>query len=119
MSPNNFGQQPSSRWVSRRQFLKMTSGGVFAYLLLGGCSPPDPRSWPLIQAINEYRGANGLAAITLSYPLNTVASKHVADLNQYDYKSYCPSGNTHSWSNNGGWTGTYGQGASEGMLLLC
>ena len=69
----------------------------------------------LAEEINNYRKQNGLAAIPISDDLTAVALKHCIDLNTYQPEKACgDKGNAHSWSNNGNWTGAYGNGAFKG-----
>ena len=56
------------------------------------------------QQINDYRVANGLAAVDVTVTLTDVAQAHVLDLFNHT-PHLAPGCNLHSWSNNGAWTG--------------
>ena len=56
------------------------------------------------EAINDYRRAQGLAAIPVSDELTQVAKAHVTDLAANHPEEDCD-GNLHSWSDDGNWTG--------------
>jgi hypothetical protein len=62
----------------------------------------------LARLINEYRAANGLAAVPVSRSLTTVAQLHARDLQEFRPNSGADARgqacNLHSWSANGPWT---------------
>jgi hypothetical protein len=61
----------------------------------------DSNATALINALNKYRAAHGLAAIPASKSLVKVAQTHVADLEKSNPSGSCL---MHSWSSGGPWS---------------
>jgi hypothetical protein len=113
MTNNNFN-------ITRRDFLKLSGTSLITLGLMTSCTQKQFETiilWmvELSEEINNYRKQNGLAAIPISDDLTAVALKHCMDLNTYHPEQSCgDGGNLHSWSNNGNWAGTNGDGAFKG-----
>ncbi|MBX3186214.1 MAG: hypothetical protein KF819_04330 [Labilithrix sp.] len=68
----------------------------------GALPPIGPRALDLANAINRYRGQNGLPPIPISKSLSFVADTHARDLR--DSPKVAPECNGHSWSSRGPWS---------------
>ena len=112
-----------SNYLERRGFLKRgiwLTTGILTLSLLPACTSKQLKQIiealsELSQLINNYRNQNGLAKIPISDKLTAVALKHILDLNKYHPEQSCgSSGNVHSWSKHGNWSGKNGAGNFKG-----